>query len=82
MLSTLSERMKKLGISLEFDESALDLIVKNATDEGAGARRSRREIRRLIENPISNKILFGEVAKGDLVSISAKEGQLSFTIIE
>jgi ATP-dependent Clp protease ATP-binding subunit ClpA len=38
-----------------------------------------RTLERLIENPISDKILEGEFSKGDQIIIDAKDGQICFT---
>ena len=48
-------------------------IVNEAFNSRAGARQLRREIRRLVENPISNKILENQVKSGDKFTVSLNE---------
>ena len=78
MLSSLSTRLNKLGITLEFDSTVLSKIANEAYDTGSGARKLRREIRRLIENPLSSEMLTGEVKEGDLVFATEEEGEIVF----
>lgn len=78
MLTRLSESMRKLGISIEFDDSVKKKIVENAFDERSGARKLRREIRNLIENPIASKLLSREIAAGDCIRATVQHGQIEF----
>lgn len=79
MLSSLSKRLEKLGVTLEFDKSVLSKIATEAFDTGFGARKLRREIRRLIENPLSSKMLQGEVKSGDTFYVSESNNEIIFT---
>ena len=78
MLSDLSQRLEKLGISLDFDESVIKQISNEAYDNGSGARKLRREIRRLIENPLSSKMLEGKIHDGDKITVNADENEFAF----
>ena len=78
MLSSLAKRINKLGIVLEFNKSVITKIAGEAFDMGVGARKLRREIRRLIENPLSSEMLLGNIKQGDLVLASAENGEIVF----
>ena len=78
MLSDLSKRLEKLGISLKFDESVIKQISSKAYDNGSGARKLRREIRRLIENPLSSKMLEGKIHGGDKITVNTDENEFAF----
>ena len=78
MLDALSERLNKLGIILAFDKSVSSKIANEAFDMGFGARKLRREIRRLIENPLSSEMLRGEIKSGDLVLAKNENGKIVF----
>ena len=69
MLSSLAKRLKKLNIDVVFTKNIKKLIVDSAYDEESGARRLRRSIRRMIENPISDKILLNEISTNDKIII-------------
>ena len=43
-----------------------------------GARPLRRAIQRLVENPLSEKILEGKIKEGDTVLIDSDNGKLTF----
>jgi ATP-dependent Clp protease ATP-binding subunit ClpC len=78
MLSTLSERLQNLGLSVNFDESLISKIANEAFDNGSGARKLRREIRRLIENPLSSKMLSGDIKGGDLIFVKEENEKIDF----
>ena len=78
MLTLLSQRLLEVGIKVEFDESVIELLTKNATHESMGARMLRREIRRLIENPISSHIIAEEIVNGDCVKATVNDGKIIF----
>ena len=77
MLDSLQNRIKRLDITLIFSPNVKDLIV-SSLDEGEGARKLKRMIRRLIENPLTNKILQGEINKNDNVFIDVSDGKITF----
>lgn len=78
MLNSLQKRLDKLNISLEFSNKVTDYIVSMAYDEKEGARKLRRIIRRLIENPLTNKILQGEINKGDHILADETDEKIIF----
>jgi ATP-dependent Clp protease ATP-binding subunit ClpC len=78
MLDSLSKRVESLGIFVNFEISARDKIVNEAFDSHSGARKLRREIRRLVENPLSEKMLLGEINNGDKINIIEQNGEILF----
>ena len=76
MLNEVKELLKEKEIKLEVTEEAKDLIAKEGYDPDFGARPLRRAIQRLIENPLSEKILEGKFKQGDTVSVEIKEGNI------
>jgi ATP-dependent Clp protease ATP-binding subunit ClpA len=72
------EKTLSLGISISFDESVRKRIVEEAFDTFSGARKLRRVIRRLIENPLSEKILEGKIRDGDIITVNLTNGKFSF----
>ena len=78
MLTSLSDRLKKLGIVLDFDKSVINQISSKAYDYGSGARNLRREIRRLVENPLSSKMLERKIQQGDLILVKGENEQIEF----
>ena len=79
MLNDLRNRLEEKDIELELTEEAKNLIVEDGYDPQYGARPLRRSIQRLLENPISEKILDGSIRTGSKLRIEEKEGKLIFS---
>lgn len=79
----INNEVKKLleerKIDLETTEEIKELLTKEGYDSNFGARPLRRTIERLIENPISEKLLAGEFEEGDCILIKAKDGKIMFS---
>ena len=78
MLKTLRQQLEEQGIKLDISAEAKEIIYKEGYDPLFGARPLRRAIQRLLENPLSDEILRGRFRAGDLVRVTAEEGQLKF----
>ncbi len=78
MLEEVEARIGEQELELEVTEAAKDLIAEEGYDKEFGARPLRRTIRRLIENPLSEKMLADEFEAGDIVHIKAVDGELQF----
>jgi ATP-dependent Clp protease ATP-binding subunit ClpC len=69
LLNEVSERVKALGMGLEFSKELKDFLVDIGTDLKYGARPLRRAIHHHIENPLAEMILKGEtLKKTDLIT--------------
>ena len=64
MLSTLSKRVRELGIELEFSDEAVEAIGKAGFDPVYGARPLRRAIQQRIEDKLSEDMLEGKLEQG------------------
>jgi ATP-dependent Clp protease ATP-binding subunit ClpC len=72
----LKEVQKRLGdeeLTLRLTPAASDFLVQHGFDENFGARPLKRAIQRYIEDPLSEKILLGEFAKGDEIEVDVAE---------
>jgi len=65
---------------IEVKKSAKDLLLKKGYDSAMGARPMRRAIQNLIEDPISEKIIAGEVKSGQKVIVKSKNSKIQFEI--
>ena len=72
-LRRLAKRLENQKISLRFQDSAIERIVKDGNDKVYGARPIKRTIQNLIEDPLSKKILSGEIKSGDLIDVNSGE---------
>lgn len=76
VLRQLSERLEKLGVSLEYEDEVCEYIASKATDKKLGARLALRIITSEIENEISLLILKGTLLRA---SINIIEGKIKIT---
>ncbi|MGM0472316.1 MAG: ATP-dependent Clp protease ATP-binding subunit [Bacillota bacterium] len=79
MLEEVAERLGEQEIEIEVNEAAKEIIADKGFDREFGARPLRRTIRRLIENPLSEKLIANEVSGGDKVIVEAEDEELTFT---
>ncbi|MFZ5776794.1 MAG: ATP-dependent Clp protease ATP-binding subunit [Bacillota bacterium] len=78
MLRDVAKRLAENHVQLEISEEAYDILAKEGRDPVYGARPLRRAIQRMVEDPVSELMLKGEVAAGKTLVIAAEEGKLSF----
>lgn len=77
----LAENLKEVGdYKLRVSKSAKEIIVKQGYDPKYGARPLRRTLERLIENPIAEMILGGEINEGDTIKVSGAGGEIKLSI--
>src|SRR6266540_132877 len=69
MIGRIEVQMKNKDMSLEVTEPGKRLLAKRGYDPVLGARPLRRSIQREIEDPLSEKILFGELQPGQIVVV-------------
>ncbi len=83
MLKDVQKRMSEGELTLKLSEAASDFLARNGYDEQYGARPLKRAIQKYIEDPLSEKILIGEFAKGDEIEVDiAEDGQkLAFRVM-
>ena len=66
-IEILSSRLADLNLKLELSEKAIEMIVDQGYDPVFGARPLKRTIQKLLENPLSQKILAGEFLPGSTI---------------
>ena len=69
VLKDIQKRLAERKITLDLTRKAKDRVAKEGFDPAFGARPLRRTMQRLIENPLSTKILKGEFKDGDHVVV-------------
>lgn len=68
------------NIVLQLTDEAREWVFRKEYDPEYGARPLRRAIQRYIENPLSSKIISGEVKDGDTVKVSVDKEALTFIV--
>ncbi|MDU3821567.1 MAG: ATP-dependent Clp protease ATP-binding subunit [Cutibacterium granulosum] len=71
MIGQLEGRLADRSIGIEVTSAAKGLLAKRGFDPLLGARPLRRAIQRDVEDPLAERILFGEVKSGQIVVVDA-----------
>jgi ATP-dependent Clp protease ATP-binding subunit ClpC len=72
MVARLEGRLADKGMGIELTPAAKILLATKGYDPAMGARPLRRTIQREIEDHLSEKILFGELKDGDIVTVGVE----------
>jgi ATP-dependent Clp protease ATP-binding subunit ClpC len=78
MTLDLEQRLRDLEIQFDYTDAARDFLIEQGFDSNLGARPLRRAIQTYLEDPLSEKLLTGEVKKGFLIHIDTGNGKLKF----
>ncbi|HVJ19488.1 MAG TPA: ATP-dependent Clp protease ATP-binding subunit, partial [Polyangiaceae bacterium] len=71
------------GVDLEFGDDVVEhLLDQGGYDPTLGARPMKRTIARLIEAPLAERILRGELARGSVALLSLEAGEIDFDVID
>jgi len=77
-LDILKNRLSQRKISLETTKEAKDYLAREGFDSIYGARPLKRTIQRLIQDPLSEKILSGRLKENDKVRVDVSNNVLVF----
>ena len=73
MIKRLQNQLEAQGIGLELTEEAKVLLALRGYDPTLGARPLRRAIQRLVEDPLSERLLWKEFRAGETILVDAEE---------
>ncbi|HJD50724.1 MAG TPA: ATP-dependent Clp protease ATP-binding subunit [Candidatus Rothia avistercoris] len=77
-VARLAKRLAEQDMSIELTDKAKALMAAKGYDPSMGARPLRREMQRNLEDPLSEKILFGEIKSGEKITVDVEgEGDLA-----
>ncbi|OGZ69200.1 MAG: ATP-dependent chaperone ClpB [Candidatus Staskawiczbacteria bacterium RIFCSPHIGHO2_02_FULL_34_9] len=77
-MTKVEKRLAAKEIAIKVSEQAKDILLKEGFDQNLGARPLKRVIQRLILDPLSIKIVTGEILEGNRVLIDAEKGKITF----
>ena len=81
-ISDLKQNLLKLGLKLKLHKSAKKYIAIKGFDQRYGVRLLRREIQKLLEDPISEMLLKNTYSKGTVITIKLQKNQIIFDFKE
>jgi ATP-dependent Clp protease ATP-binding subunit ClpC len=79
LLDQVVDRLKLTGVKLAFEEEVVDLLIEKGFDAALGARPLKRAIQKLIEDPLSEHVLRGQLKEGSEVLVKRKADELAFS---
>ena len=83
MIKRVTKQLESQGLGLELTEAAKTLLGDKGYDPTLGARPLRRAIQRLIEDPLSERLLWKEFRAGEIIIVDAEPdpetGELAIT---
>lgn len=78
LISEVESRLTERNIKFDLDESSKELLIEKGFDPEFGARPIKRTIRRLIEDPLSEEILKGNVKDGKHIRLVRADDKIKF----
>jgi ATP-dependent Clp protease ATP-binding subunit ClpC len=78
MIKRVKNQVEAQGLGLELTPAAKTLLAEKGYDPTLGARPLRRAIQRLIEDPLSERILWKEFTAGQTIAVDAVEDEIVF----
>ncbi len=75
-LKQLQTRLQKRGFSLSWDDEVVDALYREGYDPAFGARPIKRAIQRMVEDPLSVKLLGGGFAPGSSIHLTMEGSEV------
>jgi ATP-dependent Clp protease ATP-binding subunit ClpC len=87
MIKRVVRQLEGQGIGLDLSDSAKKVLAKRGYDPTLGARPLRRAIQRLVEDPLSERLLWKEFRAGETIMVDTEpdengEDQITFRSVE
>ena len=76
----LEAQLMDRNVSIELTRAAAEWLADRGYDDKMGARPLGRVIQEHIKKPLAEELLFGQLAKGGLVKVGVKKGELDLKI--
>jgi ATP-dependent Clp protease ATP-binding subunit ClpC len=78
MMKRVREQLKAKDVEIELTDAAKELLAEKGYDPSLGARPLRRTIQRLVEDPLSEKLLWREFKAGQTIIVDAHDDEIVF----
>jgi len=77
-MQDIGQRLFEQGVAVQLSEAARDWLAEKGYDPAFGARPLRRTLQRLVESPLSRKLIRGEFKPGERLQIDVENDELVF----
>src|SRR5689334_13664008 len=78
LMKRVREQLKAKDVDIELTDAAKDVLAEKGYDPALGARPLRRTIQRLVEDPLSEKLLWKEFKAGQTIIVDTHDGEVVF----
>jgi ATP-dependent Clp protease ATP-binding subunit ClpC len=78
MMKRVREQLKSKDVEIVLTDGAKGLLAEKGYDPSLGARPLRRTIQRMVEDPLSEKLLWKEYTAGQTIIVDAQNGEIVF----
>jgi ATP-dependent Clp protease ATP-binding subunit ClpC len=78
MMKRVREQLKSKDLDIELSDAVKELLAEKGYDPALGARPLRRTIQRMVEDPLSEKLLYREFRAGQTVIVDVQDGEITF----
>jgi ATP-dependent Clp protease ATP-binding subunit ClpC len=78
MMRRIREQLKAKDVEIELTDAAKNLLAEKGFDPALGARPLRRTLQRLVEDPLSEKLLWKEFKAGETVIVDVRDDEIVF----
>jgi len=78
MMKRVREQLKAKDVDIELTDAAKSLLAEKGYDPALGARPLRRTIQRLVEDPLSEKLLWKEYKAGTTIIVDVRDEEIVF----
>jgi ATP-dependent Clp protease ATP-binding subunit ClpC len=78
MMKRVREQLKGKDLEIELTDAAKTVLAEKGYDPSLGARPLRRTIQQLVEDPLSEKLLWKEFRAGQTIIVDARDGEIVF----
>jgi ATP-dependent Clp protease ATP-binding subunit ClpC len=76
LMKRVTEQLKAKDLEIELTDAAKSVLAEKGFDPSLGARPLRRTIQRLVEDPLSEKLLWKEFRAGQTIIVDARDGEI------
>ena len=82
MIRRVRDQLEGQGLGFELTQGAKLLLADKGYDPTLGARPLRRAIQQMVEDPLSERILWKEFHAGETIIVDAEDGEVVFRSVE
>ncbi|HCP61901.1 MAG TPA: NDP-hexose 4-ketoreductase, partial [Actinobacteria bacterium] len=78
LMKRVRDQLKAKDVDIELTDAAKTLLAEKGYDPALGARPLRRTLQRLVEDPLSEKLLWKEFKAGQTIIVDVRDEEIVF----